>query len=48
MNETIDEEVKMISFEMQKAMEEKLRAEQEAIQLKLQQEKLQKGTGRVG
>ena len=42
MNETIDEEVKMISLEIQKAMEEKFRAEQEAIQLKLQQEKLQR------
>ena len=42
MNETIDEEVKMISIEVQKAMEEKFKAEQEAIQLKLQQEKLQR------
>ena len=42
LNETIDEEVKMISIEVQKAMEEKLKAEQEAIQLKLQQEKLQR------
>ena len=40
MNETIDEE--MISIEVQKAMEEKFKAEQEAIQLKLQQEKLQR------
>ena len=42
LNETIDEEVKMISIEVQKAMEEKFKAEQEAIQLKLQQEKLQR------
>ena len=31
LNETIDEEVKMISLEIQKAMEEKFRAEQETI-----------------
>ena len=31
LNETIDEEVKMISLEIQKAMEEKFKAEQEAI-----------------
>ena len=42
LNETIDEEVKMISIEVQKAVEEKFTAEQEAIQLKLQQEKLQR------
>ena len=41
-NETIDEEAKMISIEVQKAIEEKHKAEQEAIQLKLQQEKLQR------
>ena len=34
LNETIDEEAKMISIEVQKAMEEKFKAEQEAIQLK--------------
>ena len=33
LNETIDEEVKMISLEVQKAMEEKFKAEKEAIQL---------------
>ena len=32
LNETIDEEAKMISLEVQKAMEEKFKAEQEAIQ----------------
>ena len=42
LNETIDEEAKMISLEVQKAIEEKFKAEQEAIQLKLQQEKLQR------
>ena len=42
LNETIDEEAKMISIEVQKAMKEKFKAEQEAIQLKLQQEKLQR------
>ena len=42
LNETIDEEVEAILLEVQKAMEEKFRAEQEAIQLKLQQEKLQR------
>ena len=42
LSETIDEEAKMISIEVQKAMEEKFKAEQEAIQLKLQQEKLQR------
>ena len=42
LNETINEEAKAILLEVQKAMEEKLRAEQEAIQLKLQQEKLQR------
>ena len=42
MNETIDEEAKMISLEIQKAMEEKFRAEQGAIQLKLHQGKLQR------
>ena len=36
LNETIDEEAKAILLEVQKAMEEKFRAEQEAIQLKLQ------------
>ena len=41
LNETIDEEAKVILLEVQKAMEEKFRAEQEAIQLKLQ-EKLQR------
>ena len=33
LNETLDEEVKMISLEIQKAIEEKFKAEQEAIQL---------------
>ena len=33
LNETIDEEAKVISIEVQKAMEEKFKAEQEAIQL---------------
>ena len=42
LNETIDEEAQMIILEVQKAMEEKFKAEQEAIQLKLQQEKLQR------
>ena len=42
LNETIDEEAKMISLEIQKTMEEKFKAEQEAIQLKLQQERLQR------
>ena len=42
LNETIDEEVKMISIEVQKATKEKFKAEQEAIQLQLQQEKLQR------
>ena len=42
LNETIDEEVKIISIQVQKAMEEKFKAEQEAIQLKLQKEKLQR------
>ena len=42
LNETVDEEAQMISLEVQKAMEEKYKAEQEAIQLKLQQEKLQR------
>ena len=42
LNQTIDEEAKKISLEIQKAMEEKFKAEQEAIQLKLQQEKLQR------
>ena len=42
LNETIDEEAKAILLEVQKAMEEKFRVEQEAIQLKLQQEKLQR------
>ena len=40
LNETVDEEAQMISLEVQKVMEEKYKAEQEAIQLKLQQEKL--------
>ena len=34
LNETIDEEKKAILLEVQKNMEEKFRAEQEAIQLK--------------
>ena len=42
LSETIDEEAQMISLEVQKAMEGKYKAEQEAIQLKLQQEKLQR------
>ena len=42
LSETVDEEAQMISFEVQKAMEEKYKAEQEAIQLKLQQEKSQR------
>ena len=42
LNETVDEEAQMISLEVQKAMEEKYKAEKEAIQLKLQQEKLQR------
>ena len=42
LSETVDEEAQMISLEVQKAMEEKYKAEQEAIQLKLQQEKLQR------
>ena len=42
MSETVDEEAQMISLEVQKAMEEKYKAEQEAIQLKLQEEKLQR------
>ena len=42
LSETIDEEAQMISLEVHKAMEEKYKAEQEAIQLKLQQEKLQR------
>ena len=42
LNETVDEEAQMISLEVQKAMEQKFEAEQEAIQLKLQQEKLQR------
>ena len=42
MNETVDEEAQMISLEVQKVMEEKYKAEQEAIQLKVQQEKLQR------
>ena len=40
LNETVDEEAQLISIEVQKAIEEKHKAEQEAIQLKLQQEKL--------
>ena len=35
LNETIDEETKVILLEVQKAMEEKFRAEKEAFQLKL-------------
>ena len=42
LSKNIDEEVKMISIEVQIAMEEKFNAEQEAIQLKLQQDKLQR------
>ena len=42
LSETVDEEAQMISLEVQKVMEEKYKAEQEAIQLKLQQEKLQR------
>ena len=42
LSETVDEEAQMTSLEAQKAMEEKYKAEQEAIQLKLQQEKLQR------
>ena len=42
LNETVNEEAQMIFLEVQKAMEEKFKAEQEAIQLKLQQEKLQR------
>ena len=41
LTEPIDEQAKVILLEGQKAMEEKFRAEQEAIELKLQQEKLQ-------
>ena len=41
LSETVDEEAQMISLEVQKVMEEKYKAEQEAIQLRLQQEKLQ-------
>ena len=41
LNETFDEEAQMISLEVQKAMEEKYKAEQEAIQLRLQQGKVQ-------
>ena len=36
MNETINEEAQMISLEVQRVMEEKFKAQQEAIQLKLQ------------
>ena len=42
LSETVDEEAQLISLEVQKAMEEKYKAEQEAIQLRLQQEKLQR------
>ena len=42
LNETVGEEAQMISLVVQKAMEEKYKAEQESIQLKLQQEKLQR------
>ena len=42
LSETVDEEAQLISVEVQKAMEEKYKAEQEAIQLRLQQEKLQR------
>ena len=42
LSETVDEEAQMIFLEVQKAMEEKYKAEQEAIQLKLHQEKLQR------
>ena len=42
LSETVDEEAQMISLKVQKAVEEKYKAEQEAIQLKLQQEKLQR------
>ena len=40
LNETVDKETQLIAAEVQKALEEKYRAEQEAIQLKLQQERL--------
>ena len=42
LSETVDEEAQLISLEVQKAMEEKYKADQEAIQLRLQQEKLQR------
>ena len=42
LSETVDEEAQMISLEVRKVMEEKYKAEQEAIQLRLQQEKLQR------
>ena len=47
LNETIGEEEKMISLEVQKDMEEKLKAEQEAIQLELQQKWLQREQGEL-
>ena len=40
--ETVDEEAQLISVEVQKAIEEKYKAEQEAIQLRLQQAMLQR------
>ena len=42
LSETVDGEAQLISVEVQKAMEEKYKAEQETIQLRLQQEKLQR------
>ena len=40
LNETVDKEAQLIAAEVQKALEEKYQAEQEAIQVKLQQERL--------
>ena len=40
LNETVDKEAHLIAKEVQKALEVKYRVEQEAIQLKLQQERL--------
>ena len=42
LSETVDEEAQVISVDVQKAMEEKYKVEQEAIQLRLQQETLQR------
>ena len=47
LNETADEEAQMISLEVQKAMEEKYKAKQEAIQFKVTARKVTKGTGGV-